>query len=74
MAKRYVETFRAPREGLQFCVHLDKHFSRDVLSPNMTAVFEVDCVQTKNQAIACVIEKLAGFDTNVRLVFGGNKK
>lgn len=76
MATFYVETSRPPypARGIKIAVHKAKDFSRDVLSPCMTAVFQVDNVQTKQDAIASIIERAAGFNPCVRLVFGGKNQ
>jgi hypothetical protein len=74
--KLYIETYRPPfpEKGVRFRVHKEKGFSRDVLSPNMTAVVEVDNVTTKDEAIAVAIERLAGHNTTARVIFGGGTK
>lgn len=73
MALFYVETFRPayPQTGLQYRVHSGQQFSRDALNPCMTAVFEVDCVRSKPEALAAVIEHAAGHGVKVCRIFGG---
>jgi len=73
MAKKlYLEVARLPypNQGPSLIVHREKNFSRDVLSPCMVCVFEVEGVDNKEQAIACCLEKLAGNNTTVRKIFG----
>ena len=69
----YVETYRPPfpERGVRYRVHSQRAYSRDTLSPDMTAVFEVDNARTKAQAVALVIEKAAGHDVTVRRILGG---
>lgn len=71
----YVETARPcyPQGGLIYFVHKEKGFSRDCLSPDMTAVFKVEMVKTKAEAIAAVIEYAAGFRPCVYLIMGGRR-
>jgi hypothetical protein len=71
MATLYVETYRPcfPYKGVCVRVHKEKGFNRDALSPDMTSVWEVQGVKTKEDAIACVIEKAAGCRTTVRRLF-----
>lgn len=58
----YVEVFRPayPQRGICHRVMRAKDFSRDCLNPGMTALFRVDCVTTKQEAISCVLEYAAG--------------
>ena len=73
MKKFYVETYRPPypQGGIGYTVHAEKDYFRDILSCNMTAVFEVDCCRTKQEAIALVLEFAAGFPVSVRRILGG---
>ena len=69
----FVETFRpfdnVGNKSIHVRVHKEKEFCRDVLSPSMTAVFKVEHVKRKEEAIACCIEKLAGKGVCVSQVF-----
>ena len=58
----YVEVVRPsyPQRGLETRIHKDKAFSRDVLSHDMTCVFRVEYVTSKDEALALIAEKLAG--------------
>ena len=58
-----------PAKGPAIVMHKASGFSRDSLSPDMTCVFQVDGVKTKEQALACCLERLAGMNTTVRQVF-----
>ena len=70
--KFYVETSRPPvSRGVRIRVMNEREYSHDALSPNMTAVFEVDACRTKQEAIACVVEHAAGHTPLVRLLYGG---
>ncbi len=76
MPKLYVEVCRpcfSPKRPIEYRVHKEKGFSRDVLSPDMTCVFEVDNVKTKEDAIGCILEYAANMGTTVRCIFGGRK-
>lgn len=74
MSKRIIEVYRPahPANGVRLKVH-GPNFTRDDLSPTMTAVFEATGVNTKEEAIAVTLEAFAGFPTTVRLIMGGNK-
>ena len=73
MATYFVETYRPayPEAGVHFRTTRAEKWSLDTVHPCMTAVFQVDLVKSKDEAIACVIEKLAGFNPAVTLVHGG---
>ena len=76
MSKRIIEVYRPCFSNGGVKVRLKVHgpsFSRDDLQPTMTAVFEATGVNTKEEAIAICLEKLAGFDTTAHLIMGGNK-
>ena len=60
--------------GIVITAHNAKNFTRDDLSPTMTCVFEVQHVQTKEQAIGCIIENLAGKSTTVKQIFGTKQR
>lgn len=72
MASYYVETYRPayPQRGVRVKVHKARNFGVDQLSPDMTTVYLVEYVTTKEEAIACVLERAAGHNTCVRLVHG----
>ena len=72
MASYYVETYRPayPQRGVRVRVHKARDFGVDLLQPGMTTVYLVECVTTKEEAIACVLERAAGHNTCVRLVHG----
>jgi len=79
MPTMYVELYRPNTLGLKPCrtlyrVHKVKDFSLDCLSPTMLAVFAVEMVKTKEDAIAAVMLHAAGFSPCVRLCYGGKKK
>lgn len=69
-----VETVRPPlpNHGSMFRVHrwvVDpdlNDFDVDCLSPNMTSVWKVEEVHTKKEAVAVLIETLAGKDTRAK--------
>jgi len=71
MKTYYVETYRPPYpgRGLKICVHAERDYSRDVLSPGMTSVWAVQACRTKEEAIAAVVERAAGKRTAVSRVF-----
>ena len=75
MAVFYVETVRLPFGGPKACVkvdfnvHKEANFSRDALSRDMTSVFRVEHVRNSTEAVACIIERLAGKSTCVSQVF-----
>ena len=71
MATYYVETYRPayPGRGIVTRVHAARDFSTDTLNPCMTAVFQVDKVSSKPEAIAAVIERAAGKRVCVSQVF-----
>ncbi len=72
MSGLYVEIYRPcyPEKGVKVRTHKEKDWSRDVLSPDMTAVFFVGGVTNKTEALAVIAEKLAGKTTDVRKIFG----
>jgi hypothetical protein len=80
MATYMVETQRLPFGGpkggqkLDFAVHKAEAFSADVLSPSMTAVFEVEHCRNATEAVTCIMEYAAGLGPCVRLRFGGKVK
>ncbi len=70
----YVEVVRpcfGGRRKLDFNVFKAAAFSRDVLSPDMSCVFEVQMVNSSTEAVSCVMELAAGFSPLVRLIMGG---
>ena len=71
MATYYVETSRPayPGNGIKVTVHAARDFSLDVISPDMTSVWQVDKVSSKPEAIAAVIEKAAGKGVCVSQMF-----
>ena len=67
----YVATDRPPhpngkRHKLKTVAWHEEDFSYDVLPPTITSLWQVDCVHTKDEAIAAVIEKAAGKSVVVR--------
>lgn len=63
----YVATYRPAYPSRDVCLatYKAKGFSYDLLPPTLTSLWRVDHVQSKGQAIACVIEKAAGKGTTV---------
>lgn len=80
MATFFVETqrlaFGGPKgaQKLDFAVHREDKFSADVVSPCMTAVFEVEHVRNSTEAVTCILEYAAGLVPCVRLRMGGKQK
>ena len=72
----HLETLREPypAKGVSFRCHKDKGFSRDSLSPSMTSVHRVEGVNTKDEAVAVALEKLAGINVSVYPEFGCRKE
>jgi len=57
----YVATYRPCfPQGVKTIAYREKDYSRDILPPSLTSLWEVNHVNTKAEAIACVIEKGAG--------------
>lgn len=67
----YVETYRPPypERGIKVRVHAARDYSVDTLSPDMTSVWHVTHVATKQDAVAAVIERAAGRNVTVSQVF-----
>lgn len=73
----YVETFRPCFQdggGLKFCVTRMKQFDIDRTHPCLTALFRVENVKTRDEAIAAVIEKLAGHRVSVYQILPKQEK
>jgi len=74
----YVETYRPAfpsKVRLAVRAHAARGYNVDLLSPCITAVFEVSACQTKAQAIAAVCEYAAGFSVAVHCIVGlGSKR
>jgi hypothetical protein len=60
--------------GCAFRVFRSSEYCADVLSPCMTAVIEVDCAGSKDEAVAVALEKLAGENVAVRVIMGGRRE
>ena len=67
----FVETYRPayPQKGIKVRAHSGRDYGTDVLSPSMTSVWHVTHVETKEAAIAAVIERAAGLNVTVSRVF-----
>lgn len=66
----YVAAYRPPypERGLKLVVFPEKDYSIDGVPPTMTALFRVQYVNNREEAIAAVVERAAGKGTAVSQV------
>jgi hypothetical protein len=71
----YVVIYRPPfpDRGVKHIIYREDEYGSEVTPPNITAVFRVQHVTTKQEALACCVEKLAGYNVSVSPIISKDK-
>lgn len=70
MKTYYVEVYSPayPQSGRHFRVHRDCEYCADILNSGCIAVFQVEGIQSKNEAVAAVLSTARGGIVSVRKI------